>query len=87
MIEMERISVTTLRATASPHRAVLSEEFFDCLYVMYFNFEDMNIATDDGNLTIPPILGRKPDAGRLEQQINWAPGNGQPWTGLAMVTS
>jgi len=82
MIEMERISVTTMRATASPHRAVLRDEFRDCLVAQYFNYED--IESSCGALAIPPFLGRKPDVSRLEQEINRPQGNGQPWTGLDM---
>eukprot|EP00392_Amoebophrya_sp_AT5.2_P008932 g8960.t1 len=82
MIEMERISVTTMRATASPHRAVLADELRACLNVQYFNYEDMTGALNNDTLTIPPLLGRKPDVTRLEQECNRAQGAGEPWTGL-----
>jgi hypothetical protein len=76
MLEMERISVTTLRSTNSPHRAVLRDNFRDCLYTSYYNFEE-----ELGD-SIPALLGRKPDFTRVEQEINRKVGSGQPWTGL-----
>ena len=39
-IEMERISLTTLRSTSGPQRAVLKDSLDDCLYVEYFEFPE-----------------------------------------------
>ena len=37
-IELERISLTTMRAVNTPHRGVLKDQNDDCLYVEYFSF-------------------------------------------------
>jgi len=66
-IEMERISLTTLRALNGPQRAVLKDSLDDCLYVEYFEYPE-GLA---GFKKPPPLLGRKPDLSRSEQQIDW----------------
>ena len=66
-IEMERISLTTLRSTSGPQRAVLKDSLDDCLYVEYFEFPEGL----DAFKKPPPLLGRKPDISRSEQQIDW----------------
>ena len=66
-IEMERISLTTLRALNGQQRAVLKDSLDDCLYVEYFEFPE-GLA---GFQKPPPLLGRKPDLSRSEQQIDW----------------
>ena len=67
-IEMERISLTTLRALNGPQRAVLKDSLDDCLYVEYFEFPEGLSSFKKP----PPLLGRKPDLNRSEQQIDWA---------------
>eukprot|EP00442_Polarella_glacialis_P024664 CAMPEP_0115137118 /NCGR_PEP_ID=MMETSP0227-20121206/56805_1 /TAXON_ID=89957 /ORGANISM="Polarella glacialis, Strain CCMP 1383" /LENGTH=5027 /DNA_ID=CAMNT_0002544335 /DNA_START=143 /DNA_END=15226 /DNA_ORIENTATION=+ len=77
-IEMERISLTTLRSTNGPQRAVLKDSNDDCLFVEYFGFKE-GLA----NCTKPPpLLGRKPDFSRSEQHIQWEVTE-KPWTGLS----
>ncbi|CAL1161623.1 unnamed protein product [Cladocopium goreaui] len=76
-IEMERISLTTLRALNGPQRAVLKDSLDDCLYVEYFEYPE-GLA---GFKKPPPLLGRKPDLSRSEQQIDWVKSE-MPWTGL-----
>ncbi|CAE7940319.1 DNAH7 [Symbiodinium necroappetens] len=76
-IEMERISLTTLRSTSGPQRAVLKDSLDDCLYVEYFEFPE---GLADFKKP-PPLLGRKPDISRSEQQIDWVKTDA-PWTGL-----
>lgn len=66
-IEMERISLATLRALNGPQRAVLKDSLDDCLYVEYFSFPEGLEAFKKP----PPLLGRKPDLARSEQQIDW----------------
>jgi hypothetical protein len=75
-IDMERISLTTLRAVNSPHRAVLKDEHDDCLYVSYYSFKEGVLGTK-----CPNLMGRAPDLTRSEQQVLWAETPG-PWTGL-----
>jgi len=75
-IDMERISMTALRATNSSHRAVVKDENEDCLYASYFGFKEGVLGSKRACL-----LGRKPDLVRSEQQIQW-PECRTPWTGL-----
>jgi len=75
-IDMERISLTTLRSISSPHRAVLKDDYEDCLYVEYFSFQEGMLGQKP-----PPVLGRMPDYVRAEQQILWEKSL-KPWTGL-----
>jgi hypothetical protein len=75
-IDMERISLTTLRATNGSERAVLKDEHDDCLYVEYFSFGEGILQSK-----APVLLGRKPDVVRREQQISWT-ASPEPWTGL-----
>eukprot|EP00931_Biecheleriopsis_adriatica_P052316 TRINITY_DN3041_c0_g1_i3.p1 TRINITY_DN3041_c0_g1~~TRINITY_DN3041_c0_g1_i3.p1 ORF type:complete len:5045 (+),score=1273.98 TRINITY_DN3041_c0_g1_i3:2025-15137(+) len=77
-IEMERISLTTLRAINGPQKSVLKAENEECLYVEYFAFPE-GLASFS---MPPPLMGRKPDISRREQQIDWEPTE-EPWTGLA----
>merc|ERR1719424_1441049 len=44
-IDMERISLTTLRAINSEHRAVLKEEHDDCLYASYYSYKEGVLGT------------------------------------------
>jgi dynein heavy chain len=80
-IEMERISLTTLRSTNGPQRAVLKELNEDCLYVEYFKYGPGSLKKKP-----PSLLGRMPDIVREEQQIQWPTREGpeqlRPWTGL-----
>ena len=73
-IEMERISLTTLRSTSGPQRAVLKDSLDDCLYVEYFEFPEGL----DTFKKPPPLLGRKPDISRSEQQIDWVKTDSPP---------
>jgi hypothetical protein len=75
-IDMERISLTTLRSASTPHRAVLKDENEDCLYASYFSFKEGVLEEK-----VPALLGRKPDFVRSEQQLNWEQSE-DPWTGL-----
>jgi len=75
-IELERISLTTLRAINTAHRAVLKENNESCLYTEFFALKEGCLGAKP-----PPLLGRKPDIVRSEQQINWEQVEA-PWTGL-----
>jgi len=75
-MEMERISMTTMRAKDSPARAILKDQNDDCLYTEYFSMKDGVLGTKP-----PPLLGRKPDLARSEQQISWEKTT-TAWTGL-----
>jgi hypothetical protein len=75
-IEMERISLTTLRAKETPHRAVLKQNNGDCLHVEYFGYK-AGVLGDKP----PVLLGRKPDVVRREQQVSWEV-TSEPWVGL-----
>lgn len=64
MIEMERISLTTITSTATGERAVLKKDFPECVFTEYFGFG--GIAVDD---RVPSLMALRPDYVCVEQEI------------------
>ncbi|KAF4658988.1 hypothetical protein FOL47_007767, partial [Perkinsus chesapeaki] len=64
MIEMERISLTTLRSTTTSERALLKNEFPECVYTEYFGFGDVSVGE-----RMPSLTALRPDHVCVEQEI------------------
>ncbi|KAF4695939.1 hypothetical protein FOZ63_001470, partial [Perkinsus olseni] len=64
MIDMERISLTTLASTATGERALLKKDFPECVFTEYFGFGEMTAGD-----RVPSLMGLRPDHVCVEQEI------------------